>query len=248
MQILSGLSMVLFIVVCSAVGVRLLVRAFGTRGQEELMCALGFTLIGLIGYPMTLASGAGVVTAGEVIVPLFTVGTTATCAGITAFFVFTRRVFRPAAVWAGGLVWLCAGLMALATAGQTQALLAASPEQPSFAVSFVWALILQCVCFVCFGWIAFEGGRQWRMAARRLTLGLTEPEIVDRFRLWTLFGVSTLLLLVGFAIPLVQGHAPAEDPVTHVSSAVFGLISSVAAYFAFLPPAWYRARTRTVAR
>lgn len=244
MQILSGLSMVLFIGVCSLVGVRLLLRARRTRQPVEICCALGFTLIGLLGYPMTLASGAGVVAAGQVILPLFAVGTLLTCGGIAAFFEFTRRVFRPRSSGSRFLVALASAVLVLSAAGQTLAIASAEPAQPSFAVSFFWAVTLQVTCFVCFGWIAFEGLREWRMASRRVALGLSQPEVADRFRLWALFGISTLLLLVGFAVPLVQGTAPAESPVAHVSSAVFGLISSLAAYLAFLPPAWYRARIR----
>ncbi len=54
-----GVSMLLFIVTCSTVGVRILLLFLKTRRQPELYCGLGFTLSGLLGYPLTIASGVG---------------------------------------------------------------------------------------------------------------------------------------------------------------------------------------------
>ncbi len=242
MQVLSAVSMVLFIGICSLVGLRLMVRAWRTGNREQLLCAVGFTWIGLLGYPATIASRVGMVPVGEVNLPLFVVGTAFTNAGIAAFFLFTCRVFRSGVGWARNVVISAWIALAACSVGQPWVLATAPPEQPSFAVSFGWGVALQLVCFACFGWIALEGTLQWSMGRRRLALGLADAEGVDRLRLWAIFGGSTLLLLVGFAVPLFQGISPSESPVAHLSSAVFGLVSSGAAYLAFLPPAWYRVR------
>lgn len=55
----AGISMLIFVGICSAVGLRLVSLARRTRGPHELFCGLGFLLIGLFGYPAATVSGHG---------------------------------------------------------------------------------------------------------------------------------------------------------------------------------------------
>ena len=73
-------------------------------------------------------------------------------------------------------------------------------------------------------------------------LGLSDRVTTNRFGLWALFGASTSLLNAAFMVVQLAGHSPAESAIVHVSSAVFGAISSAAVFLALLPPPRYLAR------
>ena len=244
MLVLASISMLAFIGICSAVGLRLLWLARRIGGVPVLACGLGFTLIGLLGYPLTIASRHGVGSIAETSLPLFAAGSLLTNLGVASFLVFTWRVFRPADAWARALVAFgCSGL-GIGVAGNLAALGGAAPDASSFEVSYAWNCVLQAMSLVCFGWTSLEAMRELAMARRRLALGMGDPVVADRFRRWMHFGVSTTLLSLVFAGVHLAGIPGATSPIVHVSSAVFGLISSFAIYLAFLPPRAYLAHVR----
>jgi len=242
MLVLVAISLLVFIGVCSTVGLRILWHARHTRGRAEWLCGVGFTSIGLVGYPASLASGQGVATVGEVHLAVFVVGTLFVNGGIAAFFAFTAQVFRSGSTWAWGLAATSALVLAAGAIGSAHALAVADPATSSFAVTASWNFVLQIASTVCFGWTALEAALQFRAASRRLALGLVEPLVVDRFRLWSIFGFSTMGLSSVFIAVQLAGQAPADSVVVHVSSGVLGTLSSVAVYLAFLPPRRYLAR------
>ncbi len=241
MQILSALAMLVFVVVCSAVGVRILRRA-RKSGGTELACGLGFVLIGLLGYPLTAASGNGLKVVGEVSLPLTLAGMLFTNAGLACFFEFTRRVFRPGELWARALSLLSIAALVVSLVTYAVRLATAPAEMPSFEATYTDSIFMNLLCMLCFGWIAAEGLHQWRLAVRRQQLGLGDAVVSNRFLLWGLFGGSTtLMVFVLFAVTL-SGQAAAHSLVGQLAMAVFGVTSSLAATLAFFPPQGYLAR------
>ena len=69
MQTVAGICLLLFIVVSTLVGVRVLMLARRTRGRPELLMGAGMVLIGGVGYPSTILAGFGG-TVGAMNVPL----------------------------------------------------------------------------------------------------------------------------------------------------------------------------------
>lgn len=240
MLVVAGISTLIFIAVCSLVGVRLLLLAHRTGRQEELLCGLGFTLIGLLGYPVTMVSGQGVGTVAETHVTLFLAGSFFTNCGLGCFYAFTGRVFRRGAVWAIGLNALGCGALAAGFLGNAGALLGASPDASSFEVTWAWHIPLQVASLGCFLWMSVEAVLEYRRSLRRRRLGLTDARSSNRFLLWTLFGASTMALSGVFAVVHWMGIPGVSSPVVHISSAVLGGLSSVAVLLAFLPPRFYR--------
>ena len=137
----AGISMLVFIGICSAVGLRLVSLARRTRGSHELFCGLGFLLIGLFGYPAATLSGHGVKSVGEVLMPAYLFGSFFMHAGIGCFFVFTWKVFRRDEDWARGLCWMALVSIAMAWLGSAYALLTATPDASSFQVTLVPASV-----------------------------------------------------------------------------------------------------------
>lgn len=241
MLLLTAAAMLFFVVSCSVVGIRLLWLAHCHRGLEELLCGAGFVLIALLGYPLGIASGNGTGTVGEMSVPLFVVGGVFTNAGLACFYVFTWKTFRAGERWAAGVaVAGIAGLVA-GWGWSVGALWAAEPSAHSFQVTLTGSRVLQVFSTTCFAWTAVEGIGQTRMARRRAAIGLGDPLVADRFRQWAVFGVSTTLLTLVFAVVQLAGVSPAESPVVHLSTALFGAVSGGSVLLAFVPPERYAA-------
>jgi hypothetical protein len=247
MQILSAVAMLVFVLVCSAVGLRILWKARATRGAE-LLCGLGFTLIGLLGYPLSAVSGNGLRPVGEVSLPLTLLGVLFTNGGLACFFEFTRRVFRPSERWARALSLLSIALLGVLFVSYGAVLAGAPADASSFEVTYGLSIVMNLLCMLCFGWIGVEGLVQWRMSLRRLGLGLGDPVVSNRFLLWGAFGSSTtLMVLVLFAVTL-SGQASAHSLVGQLAMALFGVTSSLAATLAFFPTRAYLARVGAAAR
>ena len=59
MQLFLGIALLTFVLAASVVGLRLLALARRTRQLPELLVGVGFSLIGLLGYPLAMLSGFG---------------------------------------------------------------------------------------------------------------------------------------------------------------------------------------------
>ena len=244
MVALLGAAMLLFVVTCSAVGVRLLWLARSGGGRPAWLCGHGFSLIAIIGFPLGVLSGNGFALAGQVQLPLAAVSLLANLLGIGCFLVFIVSVFRPGALWAHTLAGAAIAAMAMSSVGILASVALAPHDASSFAVSYGWAATFQWVCVLCFGWMGAEGLSEWMRSRRRLALGLSDPVVSNRLLMWGLFGVSTTLLCLVLAAVQMSGQPTATSPVAQLGQALFGLVSSLAAGLAFFPPRAYLALLR----
>jgi len=239
-----AVAMLLFVVTCSAVGVRLLWLAKTGGGRPALLCGNGFCLIAILGFPLGVLSGNGSAAVGDVLLPLTAVSLLANILGIASFFVFIVSVFRPTSLWAHTLAGAAIACMGMAGVGSVAALAMAPSTAHSFEVTWGWACIFNAMCIFCFGWMGVEGLYEWRMSRRRLALGLGDPVVSNRLLMWGVFGISTTLMCLVLLAVLLSGQPTVTDPVAQLAQAFFGLVSSGAATLAFFPPPAFLAKLR----
>lgn len=239
---LVAVAMLLFVVTCSAVGIRLLWLAKTGGGRPALLCGNGFCLIAILGFPLGVLSGNGSAPVGEVLLPLTAVSLLANMLGIASFFIFTVSVFRPASLWAHTLAGAAIACMGMAGVGSVAALAVSPSTASSFEVTLGWAGTFNAMCVLCFGWMGVEGLYEWRLSRRRLALGLTDPVVSNRLLMWGVFGISTTLLCLVLMGVLLSGKPTLTDPVAQLAQAFFGIVSSGAATLAFFPPPAFLAK------
>ena len=244
MVALVAVAMLLFVGVCSAVGMRLLWLAKAGGGRPALLCGNGFCLIAILGFPLGVLSGQGIAPVAQVQLPLAAISLLANLLGIACFFVFTVVVFRPTALWAHTLAGAAIACTAVSCVGIVSALAVAPSDAPSFAVTWGWSLTFQTICALCFLWMGLEGLHEWRKSRRRLALGLSDLVISNRLLMWGVFGLSTTLLCLVLVGVQLSGRPTATSALAQLSQALFGLVGSGAAMLAFFPPRAYLARLR----
>ncbi|MEN8161949.1 MAG: hypothetical protein ABFS41_17910 [Myxococcota bacterium] len=242
MSAIVGLAMLVFVVSCSAVGIRLLRLANRDGGTAAWLCGHGFCLIAIVGFPLGVLSGNGFAKVGEVALGLAALSLIANCLGITCFFAFTVQVFRPGALWAHALAGAAIAAMAMSAIGIVAAIGTAPSHASSFEVSFGWAATFQWLCALCFGWMGVEGLVEWRRSRKRVALGLSDPVVCNRLLMWGLFGCSTTLLCLVLAAVQHTGQPTATSLAAQLGQALFGLGSSAAVILAFSPPRAIRGR------
>ncbi len=238
-------ALAVFVLSCSAVGLRLLWIGAHQRLGPAWSCGLGFTFIALVGQPLTVASGVYDAPVGEVNHALAAAGTLFVAAGLSSFFAFTLTVFRLQSGWGWALAIGAIVALAVAGFGKIGALGSADRAAAAARVGEDWSLALGALSTLCYGWLGSEGLLEWRKSRRRLALGLADAVVSNRFLMWGLFGVSTTLLSA-FLLLLQLATAEGSGSLTgQVATTVFGLVSSGTVMLAFFPPEWYVARVRT---
>jgi len=243
-EVVSLIALVVFVLTCSAVGLRLLLLAAHGGGGPAWSCGLGFTFIALLGYPMSTISGVGLVPVGDVKHGLAAAGTLLVAAGLSSFFAFTLTTFRLQTWWAWVLT--LGSILTLAFAGfaQIDVLARADRAASSAEVIFGWSRLTGVVSSVCYAWLGAEGLLEWSKSKRRLALGLTDPVVSNRFLMWGLFGASTTCLNVFLLALTMISPDGSRSLAGQVGMSVFGLVASATAALAFFPPRSYQARLR----
>lgn len=243
MQAIAGFCMLLFVATVTLVGVRMLLLARRTHGSPELLMGAGMVLVGAVGFPGGLLSGFGRGSVESLSLPIWVGATLVTQIGILLIYAFTQQVFRPGVAWARAVVAAGAAFMLAGGIGAGAALAAAEPGASSQEVARDWLFVSIVGYASCFLWSAVEGLAHFRMARRRMALGLADPVVANRFLLWGIFGLFASAVNVSSAIGNGLGFAP-DAPAVLVPMGVFGFGASAAMYLAFVPPGWYLLRLR----
>ena len=135
MQLFLAGAIGIFVLAASIVGVHLLLLARRTGQLPELLVGVGFSLIGLLGYPLAMISGFGRGAVSEVNLGMWVAGMLIMNAGLTCLYAFTARVFRSGQTWA----WLAVAVLTIgnlgSASGSWRALAAAPPEALSYHVT-----------------------------------------------------------------------------------------------------------------
>jgi len=239
-QTLGGIATAILILTCTLVGVRLLWLANRTREWPEFCIGVGLLSVVTVGFPVLIASDYGAGPVSQVKVPLVILGLGAVLFGVINLYAFTWRTFRPAAAWARTLVVLATIACAFVLAGTVWVLLTAPDDALAFEVTQGWTAWLRVFFVGSYGWTGIESFLQFRMARRRLALGLSEPVVVNRLLLWGLTGALEALINSADLALHLNGLSPMSDGRAMAVTAIGGVIASALMYLTFLPPSAYR--------
>jgi len=231
----------LFVLASLVVGGRLMWMARQSRGLPELTLGAALFLMGGVGYPLMSAAIMARTLSNDTRTTMLALQMVTTLVGMGGIVWFTRKVFRPGAGWAT-VLWLGVtgayiGLAAAQALGPGLLAFLHSPE------SGPWANAMY-VGIVAMSWAGIESIRYWRMQQKRLALGLADPVVADRFRLW---GTA---ILTADAISIISGGfqwAGIQMAGTATGAFVVGSLGLVAAYtlwMAFVPSEAYLERVR----
>lgn len=233
------LSLAVFVVFNTAVGLRLLRTAARGGGAAAWTCGFGFALIGLLGHPLHMLSGAGSAPVGEVHPGLAAAGSVFIAAGLSAFFAFTLIAFRRAQLWAWIFTGVGVALLFFTAFGQIHALAMAPADMPSAEATRSWSMSLGALSTICYAWSGIEGIAEWLRARRRAALGLTDPLTANRILLWGVHGVCVTLLNAMLMTLSAQGVNLGESLFAQIGTSVFSLVSCTTITLAFFPTrAW----------
>jgi hypothetical protein len=240
MEMIAIVAGLLSMLVSLGVGIRLIRLAGRTQQIPELligvsmvMMGFGWSILGTAARQATSLSDpmrAGVMVAA------------ALCAivGTSCLSLFNWKVFRPGVAWAGVI------------AAAVTVLLVAVALAQSFGAGWLafareergpWRLVTW-IGFVNYVWSALEAWHHQRMMLRRQRLGLVDPVVLDRVRLWSITMSSAVVATLLFGTLQAFGIPINGTPIGLGLTAVISLISSAAMFLAFVPPSAYLASVR----
>jgi hypothetical protein len=239
------------------IGLHLLRVARASGAVPDRLLSAFFLLIAAGVVPRMTAvdmatSGAGVSEASMWLnaVAHLTIGS-----GLVCLVAFARKVFRPKAGWAKGLVVAVAlGLLALAGVSLTsvEASTGSSPAAIAFngigAISLMWTFV-ECVSY-------------YQQLRKRRALGMTDPVVANRFLLWSLWtgaiSIQAAMMAVlraglwwsGAGEVIAEGGDPGGNWLAIIDSTKAMLIvvaptAVISVYLSFSPPARYRSWLRS---
>ena len=229
-----------FIGVSLVVGVRLLGLARRTGELPELAIGANFVLAGAIGYSLLIAAESLHLFAGRSAGVGSFAGVTGISLGAALIGLFSQRGFRPGNRAFRATLAALAGWLALGVYG-SWILHVAGEGGGAGAWLGHWAPNLGI--FAAYGWSSFESLRYYAMMRRRVSLGIADPLVANRFLLWGLgtLAVSAVTLL-HLAVQIFGSYELPSSLLGVVS--VLVLAAAIAEWLAFFPPAAYRRRYR----
>ena len=236
METLAALGGGAFVLASLVVGVRLLLLAVRTGELPEFAMGLALLLMGGVGYPVqAIARGApdlGVLPR----VVLAALAMSCMVLGTGGIAIFNWKVFRAGRPWAARFVAALGACLVGCFMWQaaTPGFLAAAANQGAGLHG------LEVLAGVSLAWAAIESVSYAAKLRKRLVLGLVDPLLADRVRLWSVAIVAAQILN---AASLVAASLGVDIATWRYGGALIGPIGVVAAlsmWLAFLPPARYR--------
>jgi len=229
----------IFALVCGIVGIRLLGLARRTRELPEFF--LGAAFVGIVVGILTIAvSRVGRVPVNEVNLPVFAGGFGVVWLSASFFIAFTWRAFRSGSKGALGFLILASLTMGASAAGCVHAVATAPPDAHTASLTVYWLMGLRVPLMLNFAWSAIESFHHYRMARRRMAIGLGDPVTANRFLLWCGVGAFTLSsTAIGIALHL-QGMGPMNHPLGAAALATGAMVPALLMTLIFMPPAAYR--------
>jgi len=230
--IVSGLATLL---ASAAVGARLLWLGWGRPGSPESLLGLALFSGGAISFPLVgAASHTGL--APELRVQLGVASYAACYVMLLGKAAFVWTVFRRGERWAAALF----GAFCVAPVAFLAAQLQAAGLGAYYLESRGPMAWNQLALWLCDLWATAESLRYFALMRRRQRIGLADPLVTDRFRLFGLANGGAVLSsgVIGMAGGIQSMGSPLV--VAFVSCVTIG--SGVALWLAFLPPRRYRDR------
>jgi hypothetical protein len=169
--------------------------------------------------------------------PFFFSGRVAYDLGALTMAVFTLKVFRGKELWALGLVLatgICLGFGIVGSA-------AVGDWEGIYPLTNSWFWLEWLGMCLPLAWVSWEGLLEHVQARRRMSLGLCDPIVANRFLLWGLVGVFMLSSNFALLPQYIEYEQEAQfsaamDALVGVAEIfTIGVIALV-----FFPPRWYR--------
>ena len=227
-----------FLAVSLTVGTRLLLLARRTRKLPELAMGLNFILAGFLGYALLVAAES---------LHLFP----ATLAGFGSFFgvcgitvgagfvcLFTQQVFHPQGRAARAAVAGIAGWLGISICGAWVLHVVRPPDGLGVWLGH-WGSHLGLLA--AYGWSTVEALRYYALMRRRVQVGVGDALVANRFLLWGIGTLATVLVTLLYATLQLFGHYELPASLVGVSSLLV-LVTAIAEWLAFFPPQSYRKR------
>jgi len=248
MKLVAIVPLALSGLVIAVVGLRLFAQGLRTRRLPELALGGGIVCASFVGEPLCAIARVPALIGTPLGDALFVAGVAISHAGLALLWVFTWSVFRRRSRAALALTCAASAALAVAAGGLISIGVGSRDMQTIFAHTRPFALTTIAVVALFFLWNALESVRCARMQTRRLALGLGDPVVRDRFRLWASVGASSAILCAALGASMAAGRAPLTDPFAVATTALMATLSAVAWYLSFLPPeryvAWVRERAK----
>lgn len=235
MELFAALAGAASMLVSCIVGTRLVMLSRRTHQAPELLVGITLVLAGGAWSALVAVGRQATGLPDETRIALVLAGALCGLAGMTCMAVFTWRVFRPVSAWAACL----AAAVALSLLG----IFAAQAFAPGWLV-FVreergpWTAVMW-IAALNYCWAFLESRRQHAMLVRRLRLGLADPVVTDRMRLWTLIMATSMLASIFFASCQTLGIPMGGTPFGLNMAALVALLTAGLLWLAFMPPASY---------
>jgi hypothetical protein len=246
MQLLAALGGVAFILVSLVVGAQLLLLARRTRQLPEFVLGLSLFLAGGIGYPLIVLARTVTAWPDEVRTGLFAVSMLFGFTGTLCELLFIQRVFRPGVAWARVAV-ACVTLLEVGLI--TWQAITPGLQAGAFHNQGLGLRLFTASHGLPLAWAVFESVRYSLQLARRAKLGLADPIVVDRVRLWGISIGSAWVINLASSIGALMGIDFAASTVGALVIAPLGLLAAGTIWLAFLPPRaylrWVTARAAT---
>jgi hypothetical protein len=224
----------LVVIVNLIIGIRLIQKAIRERGKPELMlgCALLFDAVEWFLWYLSAYTSAYETPLGDAFgfgCRLF-IALTVCC-----LLWFTQAVFRPESRIARhvvklGWVFMFSALIGTAWEG----------DWNGYGSDHGWVWMEQVTQNCIYAWMLFETGRYYLTLRKRLSIGLSEPLVVNRVFLWFTYAawISTVQILVAMSVVIAnqEGGYPA---LIDAGMALFSTFSATMLWLAFFPPRAY---------
>jgi hypothetical protein len=235
MEMLAIVAGLLSMLVSLAVGIKLIRLAGRTQQVPELL--IGVSMV-LMGFGWSALSAAGRQAEGlsdPARVGMLVASAICAIVGTSCLSLFNWRVFRPGVAWPGALAGAVAVSLTAVCLAQTFGpgwLVFAREEQGP------WRYVTW-IGFLNYVWSAIEAWRQQQMMMRRHRIGLADPVVLDRVRLWTITMLVAVVASLLFGTLQVLGIPVGGTPIGLGLTAVISMISASTMFLAFIPPSSY---------
>jgi len=253
-EVIGGLVVLSNLLLSAVIGVRLLRLARSSASEPEIWLALFFLVgvvlgMGLSNFVYMSWADSGMALSPSITTVLHALYLFGTTAGTGCLYVFSWLTFRRDESWARTLVGIVTVVMVAGYLGIWLSGDFVLSVHPGVAYWITWAARTSV-----FLWLLIESFRYWSMLRRRLSFGLADALVVNRFLLWGIW--SSVMLATGLIDPLVRiyfllqiGAGGHWDPVMGATAtavlvtASSGLLTLgvITLYLTFFPTQRYRA-------
>ncbi len=237
MELFGLIGMSAYSMVGLVAGLRLLRLARRTGELPERLIGGAFLTGAMLGYPTLIVADRLRAVAPDPALVLFFVGWAGLVVAALCLLAFWQRVYHPDRIAARRTLWVGSALLVASLVGLL--LTHSAGAQAAASPWYLPGLVAQGAAYALNGWAS---ARYWRMLRRRLSLGLSDPVVVNRILLWSMAASAVTLQYLYSIIRVVVtgGSSISGFGIALISS--LGLISAGTMLLAFLPPRCYLLR------